>query len=1419
MNELLVPVDLQALVIGTSEDDTRREWVNLKPDFSGIRRGRVLGRQFNDSLEFSRVTSGRKPGVYLHWALPDGLTRGKASHADGQARFDAIPNRWLVVRLREREDEAAAPGVETRAWIVESDAVVEDRDAVSWPTLPPGDRPEAKDYVVHVGKTMPLADWPGEVEGPRVPLTAMGYGDALFAAYYPACRGILGFHDDLEDVPAGTRVNYLVVGWYSDGTGDPLQQALQAADASEDPLTRLAGFMDARGWTYPGLDVARGEHARMNADRTELREAKAHFERLKKRGHADAASALARRIDELETQALDFPATLTRFQEALPKKIVCHGLLTGVRGGDHVDHGVPLGKPFRLALGETLVEALAALLEPSMGPEVSELLALFQYDLLEELERPGGDLEVASRVHERLFRPRSRGIRWDLMQASQPGFGSGADTRSPPVPGDIRAALDELNTSQRRLDELARRRDLLKDQVYLAWYRQALAPGAGLAPALADARSALAQADAELARARSATPAPRPDAPGEPLQSLMAHHLPGWKLQSLEDAPFWRPNDPVVLIAGEAARRPPRHGGDGRFRVDGRLRCRVAGQTLSGLRVTLPFAAVRDVPFGAAEIDRWCDPAACFGSSAIPAPSVPLLREALLLTLQERRAEALVVAVQEAVEPGLSTKRPQDTQAFIRQLLDQYLQRVWSDARNGTRDDPSLRIAVGSSPGETVWELFGRMPSPIAVVAWERNPWLPLFMQWEVQWRPTHDDAESALKAWTLGAVDFQWQGDARNAFAGEPVVYRGTSLLGAHAASQLSERLRRYALEHGDDSLARLQATISSLDATSQSLGGFTDQLLMRKAHTELPPLDVDGQVLRPSPIHAEVNDIDWLAPSGERFLPLRGGRLVLQRLWIIDAFGQFIALEEEGALQRLRPQVPPRLRSGDGAMLLPPRLAQSARIALQWLPPQDAAAADRQADPILGWILPNLLDRSFMIYDAQGQALGGLQVRQTPSWRDGAGSRREPVPSLHWIDLPGRARLGDKPTGEIVDTLDRLAPAPLRDYVRGLLSMGEGSGAAFEQLLEDVGQTLAAGAGGGANPNLTLLVGKPLALVRARLSIEVEDGALATATEAGALAWPTGGIEHLSVPLRLGERRSADGHWIGGDGLLGFFDEDKYDRFHPAWGLSGRNDGYHTYGVQPELQVGKARDFTLLMDPAGGLSVSSGLLPKTRFRLPNDDLAQVLDNKELVFFSGPVLGPPAAGGEMRMPEPSDAFGQWSWTHPPELGMPATGPTADTQEEPAQWREKPIVDTQKEWPRACRQLLELQDGWLRLLPAPPAIREFALLAHTPHTAEQAATRQGETPLPARYRIAENEPVVLQWSVEGADAIELRHGDRVLFASRRHPLPMRFVLVPPEPFDTLTLTLHAVGRHAWHGDARKLPTSARRTLVIERDGA
>jgi hypothetical protein len=279
--------------------------------------------------------------------------------------------------------------------------------------------------------------------------------------------------------------------------------------------------------------------------------------------------------------------------------------------------------------------------------------------------------------------------------------------------------------------------------------------------------------------------------------------------------------------------------------------------------------------------------------------------------------------------------------------------------------------------------------------------------------------------------------------------------------------------------------------------------------------------------------------------------------------------------------------------------------------------------------------------------------------------------------------------------------------------------------------------------NTAVSVLVGRPLALVRTELYFET-DGLPAFDQEKSWIAPPqegqlsvteilsrtlvaneppspdrymvTGNVEGVRCPIRLGDSRS------GRDGLIGFFKGEPGSRpFHASRGLVFEKNiraGNLNSGQDLELDGRDRLKLTLLMDPQARVCATSGVLPRVFFELPATELAASRHVRELFFQTAPVLGTP----EMpRIPKPSDDYGQWSWAHRPGVTLWKDDPELVSATD----RADPAIG----WPT-------LTEGWLKLKIEP--VRIGALWMKTP------------VQVPKK-----NTTVTIAWSVQGADSVEL----------------------------------------------------------------
>ncbi len=239
MRNLIIPFTLKAYLTNNEYADTYKppRW---SPDYTKIYSS-ALGASISPAA-FAEYSYCLKAGVHLHFILPDAFTHGKVK--DNEYHFPAVPNRYVVTRLYRHKDK-----IKVKCIMIESDFLTnrlgtgeKAEDFTVIPYLDGTSRPfrfMGRSYEAGAaGLSLPAGDYLPE-------LTALGGGDPMFAAYYPTCRSVFGWYDDLKDVPVPSNLTYFVAGYFSERTNDPFSKV----KCHEDFITVLAeyGFTAAEG--------------------------------------------------------------------------------------------------------------------------------------------------------------------------------------------------------------------------------------------------------------------------------------------------------------------------------------------------------------------------------------------------------------------------------------------------------------------------------------------------------------------------------------------------------------------------------------------------------------------------------------------------------------------------------------------------------------------------------------------------------------------------------------------------------------------------------------------------------------------------------------------------------------------------------------------------------------------------------------------------------------------------------------------------------------------------------------------------------------------------------------------------------------------------------------------------------------------
>jgi len=1341
---LLVPIHVDALLVG--KKPRHFSWANLSPDYPKLERDFFLAADLRDLSGTSG--SGPSQGLHLHFKLPAALTHGVSTAGGGELDFPRLPNRWLVVRYY----QPSKSKILTKAWIIRSDAEGPN-DAVAWPVLPDKKTPFR---IRRTGKCEVLPQTPFKEDdiAAALRITAVGNGDVGFSAHYPACHSMLGFHDDLKnpDVPEKTKLSYLVVGWYSAATEDFLQIFINGLDPKLDDQGKLAAleqWLEDKGWSADGLEPGK-----------------------------------------------------------LPLRMICHGLVRGVdwQRSDHdysdieAFDGIENPSGYTVDIGNSSAEALAARLglataqKTHADPELLEdVLTAFQTGLL---SHDPTIVELDAELHRQGFLPVATGKIFSIQSESSES--DPADVAQPhePAPPHLQDLLRDLNLCQQECDRYAQLEKDYRWELYALWHRwvekckefddeasallksnldglKTFLRNFDQLPQVVEARNRRKAAEDRLNQALASETRPKQN----DKETVPA---PKYRLTSSAADRFYAPNDPVVLISGPALERK----GTYTPAPADILACRVTGQEVQAYSYDIRDGQ-KGIEVTAADQIKSLGIASEF-LKALPSFAKQLFYEAMLL---------------EQIEQAGS--QPADI--------------GWR-----MRPSPSDRSLprIGKS----------RMPAAAGIFDWIHNPWIPVYLTWKAEWQSDYAVADSRAQA-NIDVGAWRLQGDREDARsdiwkyrrqvdlapdgpppaqpADTPPTYRGYALLARPTFLALAEKLRREPNKvplRVREIAALLQALLENRPMLSQALAGFHDGLIMRRVGDQLPPLDYNRfdkeSAFFIDPINEAMQPedrFDYSPATNSPFFPIRSGRLNLLSLRIIDAFGQAISLDPGSrtschAGQRIRADANGGL-SNSNSVRLRPRLVRPMRLTFATAPAGNPTTVAPAASPICGWVVPNQFDQNLTLYAANGKPLGALQRK----FELKVGSTQN---FFYWVDVPGTVDVavqrewlvsGGVAFSEALEkhTEETIANLHLRDFARYVLRLNGDQGAAFSALL-DRALTATERRVPEDDPGVSVLIGRPLALVRAEVRLEslglpaldqklswtarATDSAISQLLAANGLAqFPqdglntllqTSGAENVRWPVRLGDRRGAN------DGLIGFFAGDPSEAsrpFYASWGFGGtRYEKVLEYEQNLTVDCRHPLQVTLLMDPQARVHATSGVLPKGFLALLHSESTGAKGAREVFFQTAPVLGPPATP---QIPKPSDDYGEWSWAYRPDV---------------TRWAEHGDLVSASDRGGFSDTYPTISEGWLKLKIDPVQVLGFWV-------------RDGSLP-PGHPTLA--------WSVRGAESLQLFRktagsSARVLEMEwSQKPLPREFTL--QKSVDAGTTFILAAADDAGYRDEKEI---------------
>ncbi len=1260
---ILVPVDVQAFVVPRTGGEPTVAVTGTPADPA----------DGGDPPPFAEG-SVRPAGVHLHWAMPDALLRGRqrkpepngataTNGADAPAdaapalELPPLPDRWVAIRAIM---PTGATQAQLRGWVIDA----------------------------RTQSVTPLATYAGTPAAPPAgartldPLDGMAGGSMLWTASYAASAGRFAFHDPLDDVatspaPHGGAAVYVVGGWWDDVARDPLAAArgTQRLDA------RLAEL----GWkvVHDVADTVQlaPEDARIVALRNAMGLTSPSPEPKVTVTSAEGRT-VARSLGDvaLRTALPVSHADRVLIGPALPTYAsLLHGAVLGVPIDGRVPADVddrPRATELSVAIGLDVDDVVAAFGATTLGTglehraSAEQLAAAFTSDLLDRLATPDGLADLAEREHGDGFLSLPgtplAGARPDRLRAED-----AAAVGPTSIGRKGRGALAQ--GVQERLGATLR----WKGSVDLRETKGGMRGGASRARALEDARDAIADERARRPQVREVVrPAPR----------------------------WFRPLPPLLAIRG--AKPNHRHHGDGLFESDGRLRCRYPRECVPGWTGVV----------------RGQDVVPSIGSGAVPAEMLAIVREAVVLNPY---AHAWLAAAGAAASGGGRTREATLATRLAGEMVRLYGTEGRYDGSshldaartnggpNAAANDPwagvgasrtMLDRAVATELSKHAL-LLGMPPSPVALTTW-RQPWAPLWLEWRVTLAGRDD-----MQGWTLDGLDLE--PDATAAPPTRTLTCTGRSPIGRGLSTALHESITRWlAAEQQRDgtpgggfisddderALARLADLLAPLDLVSASLDGVREQLL---------GIPYAGAEPRGTP-----------GPDGrERLLatglplPLFGGTLRLDALRLVDAFGRVVDVPTATARTTSTLEVP-----GLAGIRMRPRLQHQARWLWRLVDPAHPITADPAlapdafvdqleprlaVNPVAGFLLPDHIDEALECFAVDGTPLGQLAhdaLSGAVFWEPAPGRPLPPDAG----PLAGLAAhdvlVGELAAGVVVADVAARAQAAAPD-ASALTAMLR----AIDTTLWSVDTFAAIG-----SPTVAGLVGRPIAVVRATLSLDAPDDLrdvdLTAPGGADARRAAFAAMREQRIPVQLGALTRSD------DALLGFFVDDDYTRLHLVDRVvaatareSGRHRGQlgllgatdvpdvvplaHPYVVEEDVLLvrpGQTVRLTMLMLPAGKVHLTSGVLPRKSLALAHDWVGPGLAALMPSVRVGPLLVDPS---EIRLPLVASLGDRQTFTR-------RTGPLT--------WRDDPIVAATQAalLPRLPH---EAQEGWIRVLPETPA--------------------------------------------------------------------------------------------------------------------
>ncbi|MCO6358760.1 hypothetical protein [Roseivirga pacifica] len=1247
-NALIVPIQINSLylesdqtVMDAKADFSRVPWSNGQEDFNADTP--FLGESvLSPPFQNKNFTMGA--GVHLHWVLPRAFRTYPTTQDSSGAKKDPYPapNRWLIKNTQTGNE-----------WVVESDYMnteitAYNKDAVTVPVIAselPGSDPKPQPYR-YLGRQVLRKNWPTTEPDPNASywsdehggkeLTAFGYGEMAFNTFYPNCRSVFGFFDpNPGDMTNG--VTYEVMGWYASGeaadadiSNDIVNKAVtelnslindpagnlallrKMFDGGKNPPPWLSGILSSHPDNPPW-----GDHIVTTKKYKNLLSLLLDSTLTKPVSLSDVLNLATDGKQNFITfglkQMLNWDLNTTSTNIDTNTRSLYYGTITVNSGNTPITFD-------NVAVGNSASEALSAYLGQELSPGTEDI-GLVEDQLNAILH--GGNfqgnltdakLNFKEAVHASGFEPKQSGTLWRVRKMQLPETGASPVPQPTKqgqggqvtLPDDFAGLLNNLNLAQSEYDKGREDIESLQNEIYASWskYMMVAYPPLGTHMDLPD-------------------------------QDFVKAYVE-WQCTELQIMQ----QRVGTFVAGGTADKPT---------------------GLLGTNLSNAYQAVMDYLNNpqTGHQNSINEKAKAEGYeyelSVVPAPRY-----------YKPKDPVLVFTSSDAAPAAADTKAP--------------LPVLWADQLGLASSGIPASFSVIS--GKTKSSCIDQFTS-------HQQKSLPQILEWWVDYYPFQNGNNLTTGSGDydpdfLGTSNFGFQYDEFDFERSEdindsPNSYTGSTYIATNPEAHVLDSLKTFLLgryselskddfkltgdlasawsnlikikkakkeksiptDYSDPGYTAYMAytKLSGKHFIAQSIGGFNQALIQFMQNIQLPILDplkfsdYDNFVAKVKSALQNVNP-----PSSDPnniFVPLRAGALNLKAAQLVDHFGR-----GTGPTTLTPPYIAKSLSLtiNKAWWWMGPRFSLETRLNFRWLA-ADAPTGDTDIEmnshpassPVCGWILPNYLDNSLVFYNQDGKGLGSIH-QEDGKWHHFPGSVNPISITTATTSAPAGVN------NHLFKVIHRLLnwagnsnsmtpnPVPTESFMQNLISN-------IENAQNAIYPENYAG-----HEALSILVGKPIAIVRATINLEAKGGIIADkgwipfGNQLQGATPQTDGYEHVEVPINLG-----DPHQLN-DGLIAYWKEDDTGSLESS--LTVITSDKQTTTIQQTL-ASKPVNLTMLVDPHGVVHATSGVLPVKVIDIPPDQYTKALKNIEVAFFSAPLLTPTT---NIQLSTPKESGYQWTW-------------------------------------------------------------------------------------------------------------------------------------------------------------------------------